>query len=127
MAMDIHQLELSINCAAQVAYHEGSTKNERIAILNVLHNRVKSGRWGSDVCSVAYADGQFIGVTDESHAQVDKKTLLETKLLALDVLVFHKYANPVADALYFHDESIQAKNTWFGKKRTVKIGKMIFY
>lgn len=127
MAIDIHQLELSINCAAQVAYHEGSNKNERIAILNVLNNRVKSGRWGSDVCSVAYANGQFIGVTDESHEKVDKKTLLETKLLALDVLVFHKYPNLVADALYFHDDSIRAKNAWYGKKRIVKIGKMIFY
>lgn len=127
MAMDIHQLELSINCAAQVAYHEGSTKNERIAILNVLHNRLKSGRWGSDVCSVAYAHGQFIGVTDESHAKVDKKTLLETKLLALDVLVFHKYPNLVADALYFHDDSIEQKSHWFGKKRKAKIGHLTFY
>ena len=118
-------LEMDVVCYATAAYHEGSNKYERIAIINVIRNRLHSGRWGNTVCSVVYADNQFVGVWDESHAKVDEKTYLETKLLVLDTVVFHKYANPVANALYFHDDSIPSVNRW-GKKK-VKIGRMVFY
>jgi len=126
--MDMQSLEMDVVCYATAAYHEGSNnKQERIAIINVIRNRLNSGRWGNTVCSVVYADNQFVGVWDETHKKVDEKTYLETKLLVLDTVVFHKYANPVADALYFHDDSMQEKSHWFGKKRKVKIGHMIFY
>lgn len=126
--MDIHHLELDVQCYAQVAYHEGSNNiQERIGIINVVRNRVRDGRWGRDVCSVVYSNGQFIGVTDESHNEVDKKTFLEVQLLVIDAVVFNKYANPVGNALYFHDDSMQEKASWFGKKKMVKIGRMVFY
>jgi len=125
--MDIQSLEMDVVCYATAAYHEGSNKYERIAIINVIRNRLNSGRWGNTVCSVVYADNQFVGVWDDTHEEVNEKTYLETKLLVLDTVVFHKYANPVADALFFHDDSMQAKNYWFGKKRKAKIGRMVFY
>ena len=125
--MDIQSLEMDVVCYATAAYHEGSNKQERIAIINVIRNRLNSGRWGYNVCSVVYANGQFVGVWDGSHEKVDEKTYLETKLLVLDTIVFHKYANPVADALYFHDDSMQAKDKWYGKKKMVKIDHMVFY
>ena len=125
--MDMAALEMDVVCYATAAYHEGSNKYERIAIINVIRNRLNSGRWGSSVCSVVYASGQFVGVWDENHERVDEKTYLETKLLVLDTVVFNKYTNPVADALFFHDDSMQAKNYWFGKKRKAKIGRMVFY
>ena len=125
--MDMHNLELEIGCYAAAVYHESNTQSlqEKLGVLNVVRNRLKSGRWGNDVCSVVYSSGQFIGVTDQSHDDVDTKAFLETELLVLDTIVFHKYANPVADALYFHDDSIKTMAGW-GKKK-VKIGKMIFY
>jgi spore germination cell wall hydrolase CwlJ-like protein len=125
--MDMAALEMDVVCYATAAYHEGSNKYERIAIINVIRNRLHSGRWGNTVCSVVYADNQFVGVWDDTHERVDEKTYLETKLLVLDTVVFNKYANPVADALFFHDDSMQAKNYWFGKKRKTKIGRMVFY
>jgi spore germination cell wall hydrolase CwlJ-like protein len=125
--MDMAALEMDVVCYATAAYHEGSNKDERIAIINTIRNRLNTGRWGNTVCSVVYADKQFVGVWDDTHEKVDEKTYLETKLLVLDTIVFHKYANPVSDALFFHDDSIQAKNYWFGKKRKAKIGRMVFY
>jgi len=126
--MDIQSLELSISCYAQGVYHEGSHNiQERIGIINVIRNRVRDGRWGRDVCSVVYASGQFIGVTDESHRKVDERAYLETKLLVIDTIVRNKYANPVANALYFHDDSIQPKKEWFGKRKKTHIGRMVFY
>jgi spore germination cell wall hydrolase CwlJ-like protein len=126
--MDIQSLELSISCYAQGVYHEGSHNiQERIGIINVIRNRVRDGRWGRDVCSVVYASGQFIGVTDESHRKVDERAYLETKLLVIDTIVFNKHTNPVADALYFHDDSIPPKKEWFGKRKKTHIGRMVFY
>lgn len=126
--MEIHNLELDVDCYATALYHEANTRSleEKIGVLNVIRNRVKSGRWGSDVCSVVYASGQFIGVTDESHKKVDKKTYLETKLLVIG-FIYGKYVNPVANALYFHDDSISPKHSWFGHKKITHIGRMIFY
>ena len=127
--MDINKLDLDISCYATAVYHEANTqsKEAKIGVINVIRNRLNSGRWGRDVCSIVYADGQFIGVTDESHPKVDTRAYLETKLLVLDTIVFHKYANPVANALYFHDDSMESKGHWFGKKKMVKIGRMVFY
>ena len=127
--MEINSLEADIACYATAVYHEVNNRSleEKLGVINVIRNRVKSGRWGSDVCSVVYASGQFIGVTDESHKKIDKKTYLETKLLVLDAVVFHKYANPVANALYFHDDSIMPKHSWFGYSKITHIGRMVFY
>lgn len=127
--MDMHHLELDVACYATAVYHEVNTRSleEKLGVINVIRNRVHSGRWGRDVCSVVYANGQFIGVTDESHNEVNKRAYLETELLVLDAVVFNKYANPVGQALYFHDDSMQTKTAWFGKKKMVKIGRMVFY
>ena len=123
----MHNLELEIGCYATAVYHESNTQSlqEKLGVLNVVRNRLKSGRWGNTVCSVVYSNGQFIGVTDQSHDDVDTKAFLETELFVLDAIVFNKYANPVADALYFHDDSIKTMSGW-GKKK-VKIGRMVFY
>ena len=122
-------MELDIACYATAVYHEANTQSleTKIGVINVIRNRLNSGRWGYSVCSVVYADGQFIGVTDESHPPVDEKAYLETKLLVLDTIVFHKYDNPISKAIYFHDDSMPSKTHWFGKRKVTKIGRMYFY
>ena len=125
--MDMHNLELDIGCYSVAVYHEANTRTleEKLGVINVIRNRIKFGHWGTNACSVVYANGQFIGVTDQTHNDVDTKAFLETELFVLDAIVFNKYANPVADALYFHDDSIKTMDGW-GKKK-VKIGRMVFY
>ena len=125
--MDIQSLEMDVVCYASAAYHEGSNKHERIAIINTIRNRLHTNRWGNSVCGIVYANGQFIGVTDPTHEPVNEKTYLETKLLVIDTIIFHKYANPVANALYFHDDSIPSKAKWYGKHKKTKIGRLTFY
>ena len=127
--MDIHNLELDIACYATAVYHEVNTRTleEKVGVINVIRNRLHSGRWGNSVCSVVYARGQFIGVTDERHPEVNTRAYLETKLLVLDTVVFNKHANPVANALYFHDDSISPKEMWYGKRKIIHIKRMVFY
>ena len=118
--MDIHNLELDVACYATAVYHEVNTRSleEKVGVINVIRNRLRSGRWGYSVCSVVYANNQF-AVQDETHHPVDERAYLETKLLVINTIVHHKYTNPVADALYFHDDSIPPKKEWLkGKKHT---------
>ena len=126
--MDAHNLELDIACYATAVYHEVNTRSleEKVGVINVIRNRLHSGRWGYSVCSVVYANNQF-AVQDEAHHPVDERAYLETKLLVINTIVNHKYTNPVADALYFHDDSIPPKKAWFGKRKKTHIGRMVFY
>jgi spore germination cell wall hydrolase CwlJ-like protein len=125
--MDMHSLELEVGCYAAGVYHEANTRTleEKLGVINVIRNRIKSGHWGNNACSVVYAHGQFYGVTDQTHNDVDTEAFLKTELLVIDAVVLHKYTNPVADSMYFHDDSIKKMAKWGNK--TVKIGKMIFY
>jgi spore germination cell wall hydrolase CwlJ-like protein len=126
--MDIHNLELDLNCYSSAVYAEVNTRSleEKVGVINVIRNRVKSGKWGHSVCSVVYASGQF-AVQDERQQPVNKKAYLKTKLLVLDTIVFNKYPNPVANSLYFHDDSIPPKKEWYGRKKVVHIKRMVFY
>ena len=126
--MDINNLELDIACYATAVYHEVNTRSleEKVGVINVIRNRLHSGRWGYSVCSVVYANNQF-AVQDETHNPVDEKAYLETKLLVIDTIIYHKYPNLVANSLYFHDDSIPPKKTWFGKRKKTHIGRMVFY
>ena len=46
--MDIQSLELDIACYATAVYHEvnNRTLEEKIGVINVIRNRVRSGLWG---------------------------------------------------------------------------------
>jgi spore germination cell wall hydrolase CwlJ-like protein len=126
--MDMHHLELDIACYATAVYHEVNTRTleEKVGVINVIRNRLHSGLWGNSVCAVVYANNQF-AVQDQSHSPVNEKAYLETKLLVIDTIIYNKYANPVANALYFHDDSIPPKKAWFGRKKVIHIKRMVFY
>jgi spore germination cell wall hydrolase CwlJ-like protein len=129
--MDMNLTEHDVHCIATAVYTEVNTQSleEKLGVIHVIANRVRSKRFGKDACEVVYARGQFIGVTNMlngKQAKPNKRMFLKTKLLVLDTLVFKKYSNPVANSLYFHDDSIDMRFVW-NKKKVVHIGRMVFY
>ena len=129
--MDLHISEHDIHCIATAVYTEVNMQSleEKLGVINVIMNRVRSKRFGRDACEVVYARGQFIGIENMMKANeknIDQETLLKTKLLVIDTLLFKKHANPVAQSLYFHDDSIDMQYIW-NKKKVVHIGRMVFY
>ena len=129
--MDIHISEADVTCIATAVYTEVNMQSleEKLGVINVIMNRVRSKRFGNDPCSVIYARGQFVGIENMMKANeknIDQETLLKTKLLVIDTLLFKKHANPVGNSLYFHDDSVDMKYIW-DKKPNVKIGRMVFY
>ncbi len=121
--MDINTLDLHISCFAHAAYHEAGTQQEIIAVMNVIRQRIKAN-YGKDACEVVYANGQFQGVTDENHDEVDMKRFLNIKLLAIDVIHRNRYNNPVPKKLHFYDNSIGTPIGW--KNCNIKIGRLVF-
>jgi spore germination cell wall hydrolase CwlJ-like protein len=129
--MDIHISEHDVHCIATAVYTEVNMQSleEKLGVINVIMNRVRSKRFGRDACEVVYARGQFIGIENMMKANeknIDQETLLKTKLLVIDTLLFKKHSNPVAQSLYFHDDSIDMQYIW-NKKKVVHIGRMVFY
>jgi hypothetical protein len=121
--VDIHNLELDIACYAHAAYHEASNQQEEVAVMNVIRQRTKAG-YGSDPCTVVYSQGQFQGLTDANHDEVDMKRFLSIKLLAIDVIHRNRYKNPVPRKLHFYDDSINTPTGW--KNCNIKIGRLVF-
>ena len=121
--MDINTLDLHMSCYAHAAYHEAGTQQEIIGVMNVIRQRIKAG-YGKDSCEVVYANGQFQGVTDENHDEVDMKRFLNIKLLAIDVIHRNRYNNPVPKKLHFYDDSISTPAGW--KNCNIKIGRLVF-
>ena len=129
--MDIHISEHDVHCIATAVYVEVNTQSleEKLGVINVIMNRVRSKRFGRDACEVVYARGQFVGIENMMKANeknIDQETLLKTKLLVIDTLFFKKHTNPVGDSLYFHDDSIDMRYIW-DKKPNITIGRMVFY
>lgn len=121
--MDINTLDLHMSCYAHAAYHEAGTQQEIIGVMNVIRQRIKAG-YGKDSCEVVYANGQFQGVTDENHDEVDMKRFLSIKILAIDVIHRNRYNNPVPKKLHFYDDSIGTPVGW--KNCNIKIGRLVF-
>ena len=129
--MDIHISEHDVHCIATAVYVEVNTQSleEKLGVIFTIMNRVRSSKFGRDACEVVYARGQFVGIENMMKANeknIDQETLLKTKLLVIDTLLFKKHANPVAQSLYFHDDSIDMQYIW-NKKKVVHIGRMVFY
>lgn len=54
------------DCLARNIYYEAGIESPagRLAVAQITHNRLKSGRWGRSVCSVVYAASQFSWTLD---------------------------------------------------------------
>jgi spore germination cell wall hydrolase CwlJ-like protein len=131
--MDINHIsEIDIHCISLATYTEANTQplEAKLGVIFTIMNRVRSGKFGHDACDITFSKGQFIGIQNmikTNEKNIDKKTLLRTKLLVIDTLLFKKYANPIGNTTYyFHDDSIDMQHIW-KKNKAVKLGRIVFY
>ena len=87
--------------AACVMMESGSYSYDgQLAVASVIVNRVKSGRWGSSITDVIYADGQFPGATsgllDKYLAKGPSSEALKATKAALSG------SNNIGDYLFFN-------------------------
>ena len=57
----LHVTQRDEDCLAKNIYHEAGVESRfgKFAVAQVTLNRLKSGRWGQNICSVVYAKSQF--------------------------------------------------------------------
>jgi hypothetical protein len=124
----IHDYDLY--CIAIATYAEARTIQEKTSVINLIANRVRSGKFGADACEVTFSKGQFNGVSDivtGKHVYPDRKTILKTELLVLDTLYFKKHTNLIANSLYFHDRSIKDMSKEWKRRKVTKVDSLTFY
>jgi len=128
-----------LDCLAKNIYYEaGSEKYEgKLAVAQVTMNRVNSGRFPSDICSVVYQK-----TTDQNLRTIcqfswtcmvkelvikDKYSWEESQLIAKRALTEPFVHDTIAqsNALFFH--AVYVKPNWEKTKVVKQIGNHIFY
>lgn len=111
----------SAECLAAVIYHEarGEPVEGKLAVGQVVLNRVKSGDFPNSICGVAFQRGQF---TDLHRVKYDKDTMSIAKR------VLHGAAKFMTAATHFH--TINASPRWASSPDFIYLGRIgdhLFY
>lgn len=127
--IQIKYTERDVECLARNIYFEAGVEDMagKLAVGNITINRVKTGRWGKNICSVVYAKKQFSWTLEKKRAWIPLKgkTWADSQAAAAAVLdgVHVKKLNK---ALFYHADYVDPY--WKDHtKKVAQIGRHIFY
>lgn len=115
-----------VRCLASTVYFEsqGQPLAGQLAVAQVVLNRIKSGRFASDVCGVVKQRGQFGFVRGGAIPAIpETRSAFRTAIAVAKVAMTQVYDAPAIDALYFN--GVRAGHS--GSKRVAVIGGHAFY
>jgi hypothetical protein len=137
-------------CLALVAYAEAVSEGQKgmSAVIRVLHNRIRDGRFPRSACAVARQRGQFQAIEESltlrralkaphrmnlaralnARTSFERMMLRQASRLALDRKLA-RGRDPTGGALYFVNPHMMdpSRCAWFAKlKRTATIGQHVF-
>ena len=111
---DLYLLAQIIHAEAKGEPYEG-----KLAVGNVIHNRVKSKQFPNSIRDVIFQKGQFQSVRNES---IYNKPSEESIRAAMESY----HTNIIGPALYFYNPTLST-DTWITTRKTIKrIGNHIF-
>ncbi len=128
--------ERQLKCMADNVYWEAGNEppEGKIAVAQVVMNRMASGQFPNDPCKVIYQKNvfyervvcQFSWYCEGNHRTrpVHAETYEESREAAKMVLMEGFRLTSVKDALYYHADYV---NPQWNKTRVTKIGRHIFY
>ncbi len=114
-------------CLAVAIYREarGEPLPGQLAVANVILNRVRSGRFAGDACSVVTQPGQFSFVRGGQLPSVDTaQAAYRTALKLAKVATAELWDSPAPRALFFHAARVGMAR---GGTAIARIGHHIFY
>ena len=116
------------SCLAANIYYEAGIEplDAKIAVAYVTLNRVKSGIYPSNICSVVYQGCQFVWTCHRWNSPPYGEYWEESKRIAHCVMT-NVCKNNVADAMYFHDNTVRIAYNNRNIIITHKSKKMVFY
>lgn len=128
---DYHQhssIRKQLDCLAKNVYYEAGNQRRigKEAVAIVTMNRVDSGLYPNNVCSVVYQRYQFSWTTKKHLAKIPLEAYNDAYDVAVDVMT-KKVANPkLKGCLYYH--SVTVRPSWIKRmKVALIIGPHIFY
>lgn len=123
-----------IECLAKNIFFEASTEDllGKYAVAQVTLNRLKTGHWGKDICSVVYSAHQFSWTRDsrKRNARPGRAPLQGLNWdcsleVARDVAEGRRMST-LATALWYHADYV--KPNWRDSQNEIKhLGKHVFY
>ena len=118
-----------IECLATAIYYEsrGEPDLGKKSVGHVIMNRVKSGKYPDDVCSVIYQQKQFSFFKKGKKLLTPPKTEVYNEIYDMAKHIYHNHErlnDPTNNALFFHATYVNPK---WKKRAKIKIGKHIFY
>lgn len=127
------EYQKQVDCLAKNIYYESGTESYegKLAVAQVTMNRVNSGMFASDVCSVVYQRTdrtcQFSWTCMKVSDTRDKYMWEESLLVAKKALTQPYLHDTIAksNALYYH--AVYVNPGWKKNKVVTKIGNHIFY
>ena len=129
----LSKLEQDLRCLTDNLVMEAGIESVegKLAVAQVTMNRVHSRHFGSDVCSVVYAEKQFSWTINtpknrNNYKHMNKRQYQESYEIAKKVLIEKFEVPSLRGALYYHADYVTPR--WASQKTKVtKIGKHIFY
>jgi len=119
-----------LDCLARNIYFEAGTEDTigKYAVAQVTLNRLSSGYWGHNICTVVYSPQQFSWTADRelANTKLSSDNWHESRAVAQAVLGQGFRIKTLRKALYYHAD--YTVPPWRDDQRQVaKIGKHIFY
>ena len=93
---------------------------------HVTLNRMKTGKWGNDVCKVVYAKKQFSWTFQKKLPKPNKDLFEESKAIAIEVLEGARIRG-LANSLYYHADYIRQPRWADPEEHVLTIGRHLFY
>lgn len=119
-----------MHCLVKNIFHEAGVEDRagKIAVAQVTINRLKSGRWGKNLCDVVYAKAQFSWTLDRKRRWSQPKG----ELWEASAKVAHEFAQGrrvrgLEDSGFYHTNYINQPDWARTKKVVHRIGQHIFY
>ena len=117
-----------LTCLTRNIYHEarGEAEAGQYAVANVTLNRLKSGKWGNDICQVVYAKKQFSWTNQTKSAKPDPEAWATSHKVAVNALNGTRIRGLDA-SLFYHADYIKSP-VWVDNRHYVtQIGQHKFY
>lgn len=117
-------------CLAKNIYHEAGVESDvgKVAVGQVTINRLKTGRWGDNLCDVVYAKKQFSWTLSKKLKNEEPKGKLweDSRRVARKVLAGLRVST-LANSMFYHTDYIDTPKWVEPKAKVTQIDQHIFY
>ena len=117
-----------VECLTKNIYYEAGVEDQtgKYAVAHVTVNRVKTGKWGTDICKVVYARAQFSWTLKKKLPKPDPTLWAESKGIALAVLEGARVRG-LQKSLFYHADYIKVPKWADSTEHILTIGRHLFY